>query len=120
MSRAARPRATTWREGNIKGLSASGGKHTLTGPTRLPTLRAPSAEKNDPVSVVDLPVSKITCAAWGPLNKYIYAGHENGDVAAWDWQVCCVVAGLGGETRRGGARPRHGFLTVVAGKCGEP
>ena len=44
-------------------------------------------ETSDPVSVVDLAGSKVTSAAWGPLNKLIYAGHENGDVAAWDWQV---------------------------------
>ena len=37
--------------------------------------------------MVDLAGSKVTCAAWGPLNRLIYAGHENGDVATWDWQV---------------------------------
>ena len=31
--------------------------------------------------------SRIVTASWGPLNKHIYAGHENGDVSVWDWQV---------------------------------
>jgi hypothetical protein len=51
--------------------------------------------------VVDLPGSKITCAMWGGLNKLVFAGHENGEVATWDWQVATLARG-----RAPGARAR--------------
>jgi len=40
-----------------------------------------------PVKVMNVGESRIVTASWGPLNKHIYAGHENGDVSVWDWQV---------------------------------
>lgn len=52
------------------------------------------AEMRDAISVTDLPKSRISAAAWGPLNKYIYAGHENGDIVAWDWQVRPIAGRL--------------------------
>jgi translation initiation factor 3 subunit I len=47
----------------------------------------PKDQTDEPVSVMDVEGSKITVAVWGPLNKYIYCGHENGEVSIWDWKL---------------------------------
>ena len=44
-------------------------------------------EDSEPVSVMDVVGSRVTTASWGPLNRYIYCGHENGEVSIWDWKV---------------------------------
>ena len=37
---------------------------------------------------MDIGDAKVTTAAWGPLNQYIYCGHENGELSIWDWKLC--------------------------------
>jgi translation initiation factor 3 subunit I len=52
-----------------------------------------------PIRSIKIPSgqSKITAAVWGPLNKYIYAGHEDGEMAAYDVSTGTKVMSKKGE-----------------------
>ena len=38
-------------------------------------------------SKITVPGKRITTARWGPFNRHIYTGAEDGEVAMWDWQT---------------------------------
>lgn len=38
----------------------------------------------EPIMVIPVGGSKVTSAIWGPLEKYIIAGHENGEICQYD------------------------------------
>jgi len=38
----------------------------------------------EPLNVIVVEGSKVTTAAWGPLNKHIYTGHDDGVVIMWN------------------------------------
>ncbi|KAJ1831032.1 translation initiation factor eIF3 subunit, partial [Coemansia sp. RSA 2708] len=42
-------------------------------------------QSNEPVVVITPSPSKATVAAWGYLDKYIVAGHDNGSLTLYDW-----------------------------------
>jgi len=50
--------------------------------------RTVDQQDSEPVAVMDIGDAKVTTAAWGPLNQYIYCGHENGELSIWDWKLC--------------------------------
>lgn len=45
-------------------------------------VRAPP--EDEPAMKIDVTNSKITAAVWGPLSRYVVAGHENGELIQYD------------------------------------
>eukprot|EP00127_Corallochytrium_limacisporum_P007391 Clim_evm10s250 gene=Clim_evmTU10s250 len=39
---------------------------------------------DEPRLNIEVPHSKITCLVWGPLDKTVFTGHENGNLIQWD------------------------------------
>lgn len=46
---------------------------------------------------MDIVGPKVTTAAWGPLNRFIYCGHENGEISIWDWKTGEKAKGIQGH-----------------------
>ena len=49
-------------------------------------------ESDEPIANMPTQESKATVAGWSFLDRYIIAGHENGMVSQWDWEVCSFVS----------------------------
>ena len=47
----------------------------------------PTASK-EPILTIPVEGPKVTAAVWGPLDQYIIAGDENGNLCQWDMKVC--------------------------------
>lgn len=57
-------------------------------------------QSDEPIAVMDVVGSRITVALWGPLNKYIYCGHEDGELSIWDWKLGEKIKSVHGHSNQ--------------------
>ncbi|KAI8388136.1 WD40-repeat-containing domain protein [Radiomyces spectabilis] len=44
-------------------------------------------QSDEPIAVIVNDGKKAVVAGWGPINKYIISGHEDGTICQWDWKA---------------------------------